>query len=95
MDGHDRQDRLLGAFLAGALDPAAARRWDEHLLECEQCWRAVQEDRDGRRAAELLRQPAPPVLADLVAFAVEVAAAGRAAAQRRAHPGIGLRRRTR
>ena len=80
MDGHERHDRLLGAFLAGALDPAAARRWDEHLLECEQCWRAVQQDRDGRRAAELLRQPAPPVLADRVAFAVEVAAAGRAAA---------------
>ena len=80
MDGHERHDRLLGAFLAGALDPAAARRWDEHLLECEQCWRTVQEDRDGRRAAELLRQPAPPVLADRVAFAVEVAAAGRATA---------------
>jgi hypothetical protein len=71
MDGHDR---LLGAFLAGALGPAAARRWDEHLLECERCWRAVQEDRGGRRAAELLRQPAPPGLADRVAFAVEVAA---------------------
>jgi hypothetical protein len=95
MDGHERHDRLLGAFLAGALDPAAARRWDEHLLECEQCWRAVQQDRDGRRAAELLRQPAPPGLADRVAFAVEVAAAGRAAARRRAHPGIRLRRRTR
>ena len=94
MDGHDRHDRLLGAFLAGALDPAAVRQWDEHLLECDQCWRAVQEDRGGRRAAELLRQPAPPLLADRVAFAVEVAAAGRAAAQRRAHPGIRLRRRT-
>jgi hypothetical protein len=92
MDGHDRHDRVLGAFLAGDLDPAAAWRWDEHLLECEQCWRAVQENRDGRRAAELLRQPAPPGLADRVAFAVEVAAADRAAAQRRAHPGICLRR---
>ena len=95
MDGHDRHDRLLGTFLAGALDPAAAWRWDEHLLECEQCWRAVQEDRDGRRAAEFLRQPAPPGLADRVALAVEVAAADRAAAPRRAHQGIRLRRRTR
>ena len=92
MDSHDRP---LRAFLAGELDRAEARRWDEHLLECEQCWRAVQQDRDGRRAAELLRQPAPPGLADRVAFAVEVAAAGRAAARRRAHPGIRLRRRTR
>ena len=74
MDGHDRHDRLLGAFLAGDLDPATVRQWDEHLLECEQCWRAVQEDRDGRRAAELLHQPAPPGLADRVTFAVDVAA---------------------
>ena len=95
MDGQERHDRLLGAFLAGALDPTAARRWDEHLLECEQCWRAVREDRAGRQAAGLLRQSAPLGLADRVAFAVEVAAAGRAAARRRAHPGIRLRRRTR
>ena len=38
MDGHDRDHRLLAGFLAGDLDPAAARRWDEHLLACEQCW---------------------------------------------------------
>ena len=95
MDGHDRDHRLLAGFLAGDLDPAAARRWDEHLLACEQCWRTVREDRSGRQAAQVLRQPAPPGLADRVAFAVEVAAAGRAAARRRAHPGIRLRRRTR
>ena len=76
MDGHDRHHRLLGAFLAGEMDPAEASGWDEHLLECEQCWRAVREDRAGRRAAELLHQPAPPGLADRVAFAVELAAAG-------------------
>ena len=80
MDSHDR---LLAAFLAGELDPAEARRWDEHLLECEACWRAVREDRAGRQAGQVLRQPAPPGLADRVAFAVEVAAAGRTAAPRR------------
>src|SRR5215813_10422889 len=73
MNGHDR---LLAAFLAGDLDPGEARRWDEHLLDCEQCWRAVREDRTGRQAAGLLRQPAPDGLADRVAFAVELAAAG-------------------
>ena len=57
MDGHDR---LLAAFLAGELNPAGARRWDEHLLVCERCWRAVREDRAGRQAAQVLRQPAPP-----------------------------------
>ena len=71
MDSHDR---LLAAFLAGDLDPTRARRGDEHLLECERCWQAVREDRTGRRAAQVLRQPAPPGLADRVAFAVEVAA---------------------
>ncbi len=76
MDGHDRHHRMLGAFLAGDLDSADVRRWDEHLLECERCWRAVREDRSGRQAAGLLRQPAPAGLADRVAFAVELAAAG-------------------
>jgi hypothetical protein len=76
MDGHDR---LLAAFLAGDLDQEVARVWDEHLLECEPCWRAVREDRVGRQAAGLLRQPAPDGLADRVAFAVELAAAGASA----------------
>ena len=75
MDGHDRHQRL-GAFLAGEINAAEAGRWDEHLLECERCWRAVREDRAGRQAAELLRQPAPPGLADRVAFVVELAVAG-------------------
>src|SRR6266851_3988535 len=82
MDSHDR---MLKAFLAGDLDPVAARRWDEHLLSCEQCWRAVREDRDGRRVAELLRQPTPPGLADRVRFAVELAAATSTTSQRRDH----------
>jgi hypothetical protein len=89
MDSHDR---LLAAFLAGELDLAEARRWDEYLLECERCWRAVREDRAGRQAAQLLRQPAPPGLADRVAFAVEVAAAARPAAQRRSRPPARWRR---
>jgi anti-sigma factor RsiW len=76
MDSHDRGHRLLAAFLAGDLSPADARAWDEHLLACEQCWRAVREDRAGRQAAHLLRQPPPPGLADRVRFAVELAGAG-------------------
>ena len=86
MDGRDRACRLLAGFLAGDLDPAEARRWDEHLLECEACWRAVREDLAGRQAAQVLRQPAPPGLADRVAFAVEVAAADRSATPGRARP---------
>jgi anti-sigma factor RsiW len=79
VDGHDR---LVKAFLAGDLGPADARRFDEHLLECEACWRGVREDRAGRQAAELLRQPAPAGLADRVAFAVEVAVTAGTAGQR-------------
>lgn len=90
MDSHDRRHRLLAAFLTGELNPADAPRWDEHLLECEQCWRAVREDRPGRQAAQLLRQPPPPRLADRVRFAVELAAAGTIAQQRPRH-GMRLR----
>jgi hypothetical protein len=85
MDSHDRGHRLLAAFLAGELNPADAPRWDEHLLECEQCWRAVREDQAGRQAAQVLRQPPPPELADRVRFAVELAAAGTIASQRPRH----------
>jgi hypothetical protein len=85
MDSRDRGHRLLAAFLAGELNPADAPRWDEHLLACEQCWRAVREDRAGRQAARLLRQPVRPGLADRVAFAVELAAAGTIARQRPRH----------
>jgi hypothetical protein len=74
MDAHDS---LLRAFLGGDLRAAEARRFDEHLLECEGCWQAVREDRAGKIAAQLLRQPVPGGLSDRVAFAVEVSAAAR------------------
>ena len=95
MDGHDRDHRLLAGFLAGNLDTADEVRWDEHLLVCERCWRAVREDRAGHRAAQLLRQPAPPGLADRVGFAVEMAAAARPAGQRQARPDARSSRRPR
>jgi hypothetical protein len=92
VDGHDR---LLKEFLAGDLGSAEAQRWDEHLLDCERCWRAVREDRAGRQAAQLLRQPSPPGLADRVAFAVEVAAAARTGAPRQSRLPARTRRRGR
>ena len=90
MDSHDRRHQLLAAFLTGELNPADAPQWDDHLLECEQCWRAVREDRAGRQAADVLCQPAPPGLADRVAFAVELAAAADTA-QRHTRHGMRLR----
>ena len=90
MDSHDRRHQLLAAFLTGELNPADAPQWDDHLLECEQCWRAVREDRAGRQAAHVLCQPAPYGLADRVAFAVELAAAADTA-QRHTRHGMRLR----
>jgi hypothetical protein len=89
MDGHDS---MLHSFLARDLGPQDARRFDEHLLECEACWRAVRDNRAGRLAAQMLRRPAPPGLSDRVAFAVEVAASARPRRQRAHAPSqLGLR----
>ena len=63
------EERLV-AFLAGELSPEEERRFDEHLLGCEQCWRAVQADRAARLALEQLRQPAPAGLQGRVAASV-------------------------
>jgi Putative zinc-finger len=80
-----REDRLV-AFLAGGLSGEDERRFDEHLLRCEECWRAVQADRAARFALEKVREPAPPGLHDRVVLAVTIAAAdapGREASPRR------------
>jgi Putative zinc-finger len=63
------------AFLAGDLSEADERQFDQHLLQCESCWQAVQADRAARFALEKLREPAPAGLQDRVALAVTVAAA--------------------
>lgn len=67
-------DGRRAAFVAGQLSAADEHAFDQHLLTCEACWDAVQEDRRGRRALESLRVPAPPGLADRVTLAVSLAA---------------------
>jgi hypothetical protein len=62
------------SFLAGELSADEERRFDEHLLGCEGCWRAVQADRAARLALEQLREPAPAGLQGRVAFSVALAA---------------------
>ena len=47
------EERLI-AFLTGELSPEQEREFDQHLLECETCWRQVQADRVGRLAVERL-----------------------------------------
>ena len=62
----------LVAFLAGDLQPEAARDFDQHLLACESCWTALREDRAARAALEGLRDAAPAGLADRVRLALEL-----------------------
>jgi Putative zinc-finger len=66
-------DQRLAAYLAGELDPDAAHAIDEHLLACDRCWQTVSAARLGRRAAERLRQPTSPTLADRIRLAIQLA----------------------
>jgi len=51
---------LAPSFLAGDLDEVSAAAFEAHLLICDECWAALEEDRVGRAAAEQLRELAPP-----------------------------------
>jgi len=82
------EERLI-AFLAGELTQDEERRFDDHLLSCEPCWRAVQADRAARLALQQLRQPAPPGLGDRVSLAVAVAAGRTYPPSWRGGPGAG------
>jgi hypothetical protein len=66
-------DERLAAYLAGELDPDAARAVDEHLLACDRCWHTVSAAQLGRRAAERLRRPTPAGLADRIRLAIQLA----------------------
>ena len=72
------EERLI-AFLAGELPPDEERRFDEHLLSCEPCWRAVKADQAARLALEKLRQPAPACLVVIMAVGATGWLAARAA----------------
>jgi hypothetical protein len=67
----DCDERILIAFLEGRLPPDVRAQFDAHLLRCEACWAAVQEDRLGREAVEVLREAPPAGLLDRVRLAVE------------------------
>jgi hypothetical protein len=80
-----REDRLV-AFLAGELSAEEEREFDQHLLECESCWREVQADRLGRLAIEQLREPAPAGLGDRISLAISLEAPGSASHRPRLRP---------
>jgi Putative zinc-finger len=79
------EERLV-AFLAGDLSAHEERDFDQHLLECESCWREVQADRVGRLAVEGLREPAPAGLRGRVSLAVSLEKPRSVSHRRRPHP---------
>lgn len=66
---HDPERNAAG-YVSGEL-PRRTRRWfEQHLLDCEDCWREVLLGRFGRRAAEDAHDPVPAGLRDRVRAAV-------------------------
>lgn len=63
----------ITAFLNGELSDTDEQSFDEHLVACESCWLAVQEDRAGRLAVERLQVPAPLGLADRLTASIDLA----------------------
>jgi hypothetical protein len=78
---HD--ERRLVAFLAGDLDDDEKQRFENHLLNCDECWASVRQDRRGRALAESLRELAPPELRERLRAAVELAPSPRRGARPR------------
>jgi anti-sigma factor RsiW len=46
-------------YLAGEMSAKRAHAFEQHLLECEECWREVSEAREGRALVESARELAP------------------------------------
>ena len=70
---HDPEARAA-AYLNGDARPNARRRFEQHLLTCDECLREVELEREGRRIAERARELAPASLRDQVRGLVTVSA---------------------
>jgi hypothetical protein len=62
---HD-PERDAAAFLGGAMSRRRRREFEQHVLECDDCWREVDEGRRGRSLAESGRELAPQFLRERV-----------------------------
>ena len=67
---HD-PERNAAAYLGGLLSTRRRRKFESHIVECEDCWREVDSGRKGRAVAESGRELAPQVLRERVRAAVE------------------------
>jgi hypothetical protein len=72
---HD-PERNAAEYVSGELSGRAARWFEAHLLNCEDCWREVLLGRLGRRIAEEAREQAPAGLRDRVRAAVQLSSEG-------------------
>jgi anti-sigma factor RsiW len=72
---HD-PERNAAEYVSGELSRRAARWFEAHLLNCEDCWREVLLGRLGRRIAEEAREQVPAGLRDRVRAAVLLSSEG-------------------
>jgi hypothetical protein len=70
---HD-PERHAALYVSGELPRRVLRWFEQHLLECEDCWREVWLGRLGRRVAAYGREAATPRLRERVVASVELAA---------------------
>lgn len=70
-----RHDPELDAatYMGGAMRAGRARRFEDHLLECEACWAEVTQAHLGRSAAEAARELAPQGMREQVRMLVDAA----------------------
>jgi hypothetical protein len=66
-------ERDAAAYLLGEMRPRRARRFEEHLVECEQCWNEVDLARFGRSLTESARELAPHELREDIRAAIALA----------------------
>ncbi len=60
MNGHESNRDMLSAYLDGVLSPDAVRSMEQHLAECEDCSRVLEEERRFLAQLDTLADVAPP-----------------------------------
>jgi len=71
---HD-PERDAAVYVQGEMPERSRRRFESHLLGCEECWGEVQQARAGRAVAERGRELSPPELREDVRAAVSMSEA--------------------
>ncbi|MCA1676318.1 MAG: zf-HC2 domain-containing protein, partial [Actinobacteria bacterium] len=64
-------ERAAAAYLSGSMSRRHRKGFEEHILECEDCWSEMEIGRRGRSLAEEGRELAPQRLRERVRMSVE------------------------